>query len=152
MSLVLVALIIVLSFFGGGSQENLQSVFSEDKFILIVELSALNCPLCLQSLTEFIVMINAFKLEQDVLGVLVMSKEGDDPISEKQMRIAEKKLRGFIKGNAIQFPFFLDKSGVFNVLDQDATALLILFDREESEIKKYTFPLTGAQIQGFLRD
>ncbi len=151
-SMVIIVSISLLFIYGGRAHENAWPVFSEKRFILIVDLNVLNCPLCVQSLTEFIGTINAFKLENDVLGVLVFSRRENDSNSETQMKIAEKKLRGFIKGNDVQFPFFLDRSGIFNVLNPDATALLILFDREESEIKKYTFPLTSAQIQEIHHD
>lgn len=150
--MVIIVSISLLFIYGGRTHENTRSVLSEKRFILIVDLSVLNCPLCVQSLTEFIGIVNAFKLENDVLGVLVFSRRENDPNSETHVKIAEKKLRGFIKGNDVQFPFFLDRSGVFNVLNPDATALLILFDREESEIKKYTFPLTSAQIEELYRE
>lgn len=150
--MVIIVSISLLFIYGGRTHENTGSVLSEKRFILIVDLSVLNCPLCVQSLTEFIGIVNAFKLENDVLGVLVFSRRENDSNSETQMKIAEKKLRGFIVGNYVQFPFFLDRSGVFNVLNPDATAILILFDREKSEIKKYTFPLTSAQIQEIHRD
>jgi len=151
-SVIMVILTSLFFIYGGSTQENTQSILSERTFILIVNLSVLNCPLCAQSLTEFIGIINAFKLEDAVLGVLVFSRRENDSNSETQMKIAEKKLRGFIIGNDVQFPFFLDRSGVFNVLNPDATATLILFDREESVVKKYTFPLTSAQIQEIHRD
>lgn len=148
----LVVLIGLLLVYEGGTYEESQSFLSANRFILIVDLGALNCPLCVQSLTEFIGTANAFKLEKDVLGVLVLGREENDSISETKIKIAEKKLRGFIKGNNVQFPFFLDRIGVFNLLKPDATAVLILFDSEESEIRKYTFPLTSAQIQEMIRD
>ena len=138
--------------YGGSTQEDTQSILSERTFILIVNLSVLNCPLCAQSLTEFIGIVNAFKLENDVLGVLVFSKRENGSSSETKVKIAEKQLRGFIIGNDIQFPFFLDRSGIFEALNPDATATLILFDREESVVKKYTFPLTRAQMQEIHRD
>ena len=152
MSMVIIVSIGLVFIYGGRIHENTWPDVSERKFILVMDLNALNCPLCIQSLTEFIVTINAFKLENDVLGVLVFSKKENDSDSEKQMRIAEKKLRGFIKGNGVQFPFFLDRSGVFSVLKPDATAILILFNREKSEIKKYTFPLTSAQMGELYRE
>ena len=138
--------------YGGSIQEDTQSILSERTFILIVNLSVLNCPLCAQSLTEFIGIVNAFKLENDVMGVLVFSKRENGSSSETKVKIAEKQLRGFIIGNDIQFPFFLDRSGIFEALNPDATATLILFDREESVVKKYTFPLTRAQMQEIHRD
>jgi hypothetical protein len=137
--------------YGGMIHKNIGSVLSERKLILVMDLNVLNCPLCVQSLTEFTGLISAFKLENDVLGILVLSRRENDSNSETQMKIAEKKLRGFILGNDVQFPFFLDRGGIFNALNPDSTATLILFDREESEIKEYIFPLTSAQIQKIFR-
>jgi hypothetical protein len=151
-SMVIIVSICLLFIYGGRIHENIQPVFSEKRFILIVDLSVLNCPLCVQSFTEFIGVVNAFKLENDVLGVLVFSRRENGSNPETQMKIAEKKLRGFVIGNDVQFPFFLDRSGVFKALNPDAAAILILFDREESEIKKFTFPLTSAQIEELYRE
>ncbi len=152
MSVILITLMSLFVIFGGSPQEDVQSILSERTFILVLNLSVLNCPLCAQSLTEFIGMVNAFKLEKTVLGVLVFSQKENGSVSEKKVKIAEKQLRGFIIGNDIQFPFFLDRSGIFEAINPDATATLILFDRNESVVKKYTFPLTRAQMQEIYRD
>lgn len=117
-----------------------------------MNLSALTCPLCAQSLTEFIGMVNALKFEYSVLGILVFNQRESEPDSEKRMKIAEKRLRGFVIGNDIQFPFFLDRGGVFDSLNPDATAVLIVLDGEESVVKKYAFPLTRAQMEELFRE
>ena len=151
-SVITIILTCVFFIFSPSSEENSQTIPSEKRFILIVNLSVLNCPFCVQSLTEFIGTINAFKLESAVLGVLVFSQRENGLRPETQVKIAEKRLRGFILGNEIQFPFFLDRRGVFDSMNPDGTAALILFDRNESVVKRYTFPLTSAQIKEVYRE
>lgn len=57
--MVIIVSISLLFIYGGRTHENTQSVLSEKRFILIMDLSVLNCPLCVQSITEFIGIVNA---------------------------------------------------------------------------------------------
>ncbi len=127
-------------------------VISEKRFILIIDFAFFYCPLCIQSLTDLNNMINAFKLEDSVIGVLVYREKNNEVDAERRIKIIEQQLRGFIKGNDIRYPIILDKKGIFKSLSQDE-ASLILFDIQRKTIKKYTFPLKKGQIDDiFLND
>jgi hypothetical protein len=120
---------------------------SDKRYLLIIESGFLNCPLCLQSFTKFIEVINANGLEKSVLGVLIFDKEEDELSSERDIQIIEKQLRGFISGNNIKFPIILDRDGVFNDLNLDSSGTaLISFDIQKKIVKKYKFPLTKEQL------
>jgi hypothetical protein len=122
----------------------------EKRFLLIIDFGFLNCPLCVESLTEFIQVVNACNLENSVLGVLILHKCSSEPDSEKRVRIAEKRLKGFIIGHDIRFPVVLDRQGIFRFINPEASATLLVFDAQQQVIKKYTFPLTRAQLDELL--
>lgn len=127
------------------AQEQSIDVVSEKRFILIIDFAFFNCPLCIQSLTDFNNIINAFKLEDSLIGVMVYKETNDELDAERRIKIIETQLRGFIKGNDIRYPIILDKKGIFKSLSQDE-ASLILFDIHRKTVKKYTLPLKKGQI------
>ncbi len=124
---------------------------SETCILLIIDLTFLNCPLCVQSLADFIAMVQANGLENSVFGILVFDREKKKADLEKYMRIIEKRLRGFVIGHNIKFPIFLDQNGVFNLVCQQASALLVLFDVQNRRIKEYSFPLSRAELDEISR-
>jgi hypothetical protein len=133
-------------------QEQSVNVISEKMFILIIDFAFFNCPLCVQSLTDFNNIINAFKLEDSLIGVMVYRETNNEVDAERRIKIIETQLRGFIQGNDIRYPIILDKKGIFKSLSQDE-ASLILLDIEKKTVRKYTFPLKKGQIDElFLKD
>lgn len=126
-------------------QKQSENVISEKRFVLIIDLAFFNCSLCIQSLTDFNNIINAFMLEDSLIGVMVYREKNNEVDAERRIKIAEQQLRGFIKGNDIRYPIILDKKGIFKSLSQDE-ASLILFDIQRKAVKKYTFPLKRGQI------
>jgi len=135
---------------GLNSAEDCLNFIEEKRFLLIIDFGFLNCPLCIQSLMEFIQVVNACNLEDSVLGVLALERERLDPDSDKRMRIAEKRLKGFIIGHDIRFPVVLDRQGIFRLINPEASATLLVFDTQQKVLKKYTFPLTRAQLDELL--
>lgn len=126
-------------------REQIVDVISEKRFILIFDFAFFNCPFCIQSLTDLNNIINAFKLEDSLIGVMVYREMNDEVDAERRIKIKETQLRGFIKGNDIRYPIILDKKGIFKSLSQDE-ASLILLDIQKKNVKKYTFPLKKGQI------
>ena len=133
------------------SLEKERHSISDRNYLLIVGADFLNCPLCLNSFTKFIEVINANGLEESFLGALVLERDENELISGKNLQIIEKQLRGFISGNNIKFPFILDTDGVFNDLNLDDITL-VLFDIQEKIIKKYKFPLTQEQLDEIFKE
>ena len=151
---MIITILTVLFFItDSNSKEKDRNLIPDKKFLLIIDMGFINCSLCLQSFTKFIETINANGLEKSVLGILVFYKEEDELISEKNIQIIEKQLRGFISGNNIKFPIVLDRNGVFSDLNLDSSdTALILFDIQKKVIKKYKFPLTKEQLNEISRE
>lgn len=138
--------VLLFTRFGMDVRAGRQDHSPEIKLLLLIDTSFLSCSLCLQSLTEFIGIIQANKLEDSVLGVMIMDENKEETDVERHRKIAEKRLKGFIIGNNIQFPFLLDEERVFRPLNQDASATLIVFDSRKNTVVKYEFPLSKAQL------
>ncbi len=132
--------------FGMDVKAGRQNHSPEIRLILLIDVSSLSCFLCLISLTEFVGVIQANKLENSVLGVMIMDENNEESDVERHRKIAEKRLKGFIIGNNIQFPFLLDDEGVFRPLSQDASATIVVFDSRKNTVVKYEFPLSKAQL------
>jgi hypothetical protein len=125
---------------------NRQDSVPMTKLLLLTDFSSLSCPLCLQSFMEFVNVIHANKLEDSVLGVMVMDPKKEESDGERHRKIAEKRLKGFISGNNIQFPFLLDEERVFRPLNQDASATLVVLNTQKKTVEKYEFPLNKSQL------
>ncbi len=136
--------------FGLNSAEPYLNFIDEKRFLLIIDFGFLNCPLCVQSLIEFIQAVNTCNLEDSVLGVLAFHENSLEPDTDRRVRIAEKRLKGFIIGHDIRFPVVLDRQGIFRLINPEASATLLVFDRQQKTLKKYTFPLTRAQLDELL--
>lgn len=124
---------------------------SETCILLIIDLTFLNCPLCVQSLASFIAMVQANRLENSVFGILVFDREKKKADLERYLTIIEKRLRGFMIGHDIKFPILLDQNGVFNLVCPQASALLIIFDAQKGRIKDYSFPLNRDELNEISR-
>ena len=135
---------------GLNSAEPYLNFSDEKRFLLIIDFGFLNCPLCVQSLMEFIQAVNAYDLEDSVLGVLAFHENSSEPDTDRRVRIAEKRLKGFIIGHDIRFPVFMDRQGIFRLINPEASATLLVFDRQQKTLKKYAFPLTRAQLDELL--
>jgi len=138
--------VLLFTRFGMDVKAGRQNHSPEIRLILLIDVSSLSCFLCLISLTEFVGVIQANKLENSVLGVMIMDENNEESDVERHRKIAEKRLKGFIIGNNIQFPFLLDEEGVFRPLSQDSSATLIVFDSRKNTVVKYEFPLSKAQL------
>ena len=152
--LIIITILTVLFFIAdSNSKEKDRNPILDKKFFLIIDMDFINCSLCLQSFTKFIETINANELEKSVLGILIYYKEENELNAEKNIKIIEKQLRGFISGNNIKFPIILDRNGVFSDLNLDLSdTALILFDIQKKVIKKYKFPLTKEQLNEISRE
>jgi hypothetical protein len=153
-TLIIITILTVLFFItDSNSREKDRNLIPDKEFLLIIDMGFINCSLCLQSFTKFIETINANELEKSVLGILIYYKEENELNAEKNIKIIEKQLRGFISGNNIKFPIILDRNGVFSDLNLDLSdTALILFDIQKKVIKKYKFPLTKEQLNEISRE
>ena len=115
------------------------------KCFLIINTDFLDCPLCKEKINNLIEAVNNYNLENYFLGVLVISQE-KDLNNDINIKIIERKLNGFIKGNEIKFPIIVDRERIFNEFSTD-NICLILFDSQKNIIKRYTLPLSNKLIK-----
>lgn len=155
MGIWILLIVLMTSFFSNKElfpQTQSEDVIPEKRFILIIDFAFFNCPLCIQSLTDLNNMINALKLEDSFIGMMVYRETDNEANSERRIKIIETQLRGFIKGNDIRYPIILDYKGIFKCLSPDE-ASLILLDIEKKTVKKYPLPLKKDQIDNiFFKD
>lgn len=137
---------LVLPRFGLKTGFDGQDSVPKTDLLFLMDMSFLSCSLCLQSLTEFVGVIHEYGLEDSVFGIMIMDEVQDGADVERNRKIAEKRLKGFVVGNNIPFSFFLDEQGVFRSLNQNASATLIVLDSREKTVARYAFPLTRAQL------
>lgn len=122
-----------------------QRALEEKKSILIIlEPEIFFCPLCLEPVIHFVEKLRVHGRDCLVTGVFIWRREGREK-SQKSMKIIEKKIKGFVEGNEIRFPIILDKYHVFDGLNIE-TPVIILLDRSQNEIHKYTLPLSQKQL------
>lgn len=77
--------------------------------LIIIDFNDFFCPFCLNYLSFFCDLIHSKGFENHTVGILTFKNEGDRENVEGEMKIMEKRLRGFIIGNNIQFPVILDQ-------------------------------------------
>jgi hypothetical protein len=113
--------------------------------IFVMDFSILMCPPCLESFLNFYHDLSRCLKKEVVWGVLVLDEHGKDTEKIKLLfRVAEKKVRGFVKANNIRCPILIDSSAVFRNIAGGGTAI-ILFDQRRNCVRKYSFPLQPGQ-------
>lgn len=115
--------------------------------ILILDNTNFGCKFCMDSFIELCDRLQeSEKLKNSIYGVLCYdSKENDH---NKENRLIQKKLlRGFIKGNNIQFPFILDSSHVFKNFCNNGSQKIIIINAEKDCIRQWNIPLKANQYE-----
>lgn len=112
--------------------------------LFILDFEDFTCLSCLDSfLALYRSLPSPFQTFQ-AWGVLIMKDRGDD--WGRAVRIAGKKLRGFIRANRIAFPILVDRSRIFAAWEERGSGVL-LFDGKRKMCQWYDFPLTGEQFE-----
>ena len=110
--------------------------------LFILDFDDFSCMTCLDSfLALYRILPFRFKTSHS-WGVLIVDKPEDNRL----IRIAGKKLRGFLKANHITFPILMDRSGIFGHREETGSCVL-LFDEAKNMLTRYEFPLTGGQLE-----
>ena len=150
---VLTMTLAVLCFirFGIDGGANSQDCISENKLLVLMDFSSLSCSLCVKSLTEFVGALHENRLDDSVFGVMIVEERDEETDVGRHRKIAEKRLEGFIRGNNIQFPFFLDEEGVFRPLNQHASATLFVLNSQKKTVEKHEFPLSKSQLTTIIK-
>lgn len=124
-----------------------QALSGQGRLILVIfDFESLSCPLCLDSFKNFCEALQSKGQQNSALGILTYKNPKGEKAVDGYTKIIEKKLRGFIIGNKIEFPILLDKFHVFEGMNLKEAAFF-LFDFSKGMLKKYAFPLTKNQIE-----
>ena len=118
---------------------------SHSCLIFVMDFSILMCPPCLECFLNFYRELSRCLKKEAVWGVLVLDEPEKGTKETKLLfRVAEKKVRGFVKANNIRCPILIDSSAVFRDFAGGGTTI-ILFDQRRSCVRKYNFPLKPGQ-------
>jgi hypothetical protein len=130
-----------------GEERYLQTLSWQGRLILVIfDFESLSCPLCLDSFKNFCEALQSKGQENSAVGILTYKNPEDEKAHDNYTKIIEKKLRGFIIGNNIEFPILLDKFHIFEGMNLKEAAIF-LFDFSKGMLKKYTLPLTKKQLE-----
>lgn len=130
----------------GNNPPSQKQNFERKSILIIMEPKIFFCPFCLEPVIR---LIDSFQISgQDcvITGVFLWKNFEDNQDPSKSERIIEKKIEGFMEGNEIPFPFILDKNHVFDGLNIEAPAVILL-DPSTNQMQKYTFPLSQSQLR-----
>ena len=114
--------------------------------LLVIDFDDFMCPTCMDSVLGFCRSLPVPLQKKQVWGVVVSDRansEGQEGLSE---RILEKKIRGFVKANRLEFSILLDRDGVFKPLARQGTVFFI-FDTDKQTLSRYIFPLTPLEVR-----
>jgi hypothetical protein len=130
-----------------GEERYLQTISGQGRLILVIfDFESLSCPLRLDSFKNFCEALQSKGQENSAVGILTYKNPEGEKALDNYTKIIEKKLRGFIIGNNIEFPILLDKFHIFEGMNLKEAAIF-LFDFSKGILKKYTLPLTKKQLE-----
>ncbi len=116
----------------------------EKLLLFILDFRDFSCMLCLESFLELHRRLSLRMRKGNVWGVLTFPE--DEEKAASMVRIAEKKLRGFVRSHQIHFPVLVDRYHVFGRMAKSGSGL-ILIDEIGQEISRFDFPLDSGQMQ-----
>jgi len=124
------------------------SVSARKRLLFVLDFDDFSCMMCLESFLDCYSLLPPQVKFQDSFGVLVGV---EDRREEKDLAIMRKKLRGFIKANAIVFPVFLDERGVFDSAGREGSCV-ILMDEKSGDVRRFVFPLKKGEMGAILEE
>lgn len=123
-----------------------QNEDSQNIIFLFLDRSDFSCQFCLSSFLQLCDTLQMGNFDHIIIRGFLDGSETDNATEKlKRDRILKKQIRGFVKGNNIRFPFFLDSSHVFgNIKDKD-TAVIVL-NSSLGVIRQWPSPLSSNDI------
>jgi hypothetical protein len=131
-----------LAFAGSGMHVNSNQ---QSFLLLVIDFDDFMCPACMESMLDFCHALPLSLQQRRVWGVIVSDQANCKRQEGLSERILEKKIRGFLKANHLEFPIHLDQDGILVPLIEDGTAIFV-FDREKQKISRHVFPLAPDEI------
>ncbi len=114
--------------------------------LFIIDFNDFMCMSCLDSFLTFCQSFPSGYFAGRAWGILVLASKDETLDKKNTAQIAEKKLRGFITANRIEFPITIDHNQVFHSFVPKGTALVII-DTERDKIMRYNFPINSVDSQ-----
>lgn len=111
--------------------------------IFIIDFNDFMCMSCLDSFLGFYQTLPPHFQKERTIGILAVDHEDQKENRSRSQKIVERKLSGFIQGNRIAFPIFIDSAGRFTFLSGKGTAVVVFTEGGEDSIRTYTFPLSA---------
>ena len=112
--------------------------------LFILDFHDFSCMTCLDSFLGFYHKIPSRLKISSAWGILVVKNA--EETENNLIRIAEKKLKGFVRANQIIFPILVDRQQVFQGMAEEGSCV-ILFDGSQRTIHRYDFPLGGEEFE-----
>lgn len=112
--------------------------------LFFLDFKDFSCMACLDSFLELYRLLPIDTKTSKAWGILAV--EHSDGEGNRLFRIAEKKLKGFVRANHITFPILVDRFRVFEELVEDGSGVF-LFDGTAKTVRRYDFPLSGEQFE-----
>jgi hypothetical protein len=113
--------------------------------LLIIDFDDFMCMNCLESFLVFCRSIPDSILEERAWGILIIGSTTGQTDGIHSVKIARKKLKGFVEANGIPFPILIDQHQIFEQFKKKGTAVLA-FDERKGSVREYRFPLNEEQI------
>ncbi len=121
-----------------------EDVFDKKLLLFILDFQDFSCLTCLDSFLGLYRKLPMRFKTSNAWGILVVKNSEWE--GEKPFRIAEKKLKGFVRANHITFPVLVDRSRFFKDLAENGSGVF-LFDGMKKTVHRYDFPLTAEQLE-----
>lgn len=110
------------------------------RMVFVIDFDDFMCFSCLESFLQFCQSLPPEFRARHCIGVLTLPAGRES--APAMIQIMRKKLRGFIKGNNIDFPVVVDQQHYFAELSRYGSCLLVLWAHELS-MDVHPFPLSG---------
>lgn len=126
----------------------------EKLILFVINFDFFLCSPCLNPFFDFYRLLPSPFRENKVWGIIVFSETGIKENMAAKRRIADKKLRAFLRANDITCPVVIDYSGDFERFSKKKTNIL-LFDPANKFFKKFELPLSQEQkreVLDFIQD
>lgn len=105
--------------------------------VLVIDFEYLTCTLCLDPVYKFLDFIRAQNLPH-ISGIITLDAGRIDSFDQKKAVI--RQVQGFIRGNRIRFPIYLDSLGILASRFHQG-AVLLCYDDAGTSVKRYRIPL-----------
>jgi len=136
---------------GSPSLRPRQMVTLQNKNLLLIllDFDDFMCMNCLDSFLSFYRSIPPPILEENAWAVLVIDPGNTEKQAQTTLKIAQKKLRGFVKTHRIPFPIIIDAHNTFKPLAKNGTSVYV-FDHRMRSVSLWTFPLSRSETDEIL--